>query len=58
MSETPAFVEINVNGENLIMEGDTGSPVTIGSLDLFREKFGSLPIAMQEKNFSGVWGYN
>ncbi|XP_053685726.1 uncharacterized protein LOC128735256 [Sabethes cyaneus] len=52
----PAFVELNVNGQNLLMECDTGACATICSFDTYKEKFSKCTLLPEQRKFFVISG--
>lgn len=52
----PAFVELNVNGKNLLMECDTGACATICSFNTFKEKFSKCTLLPDKRSFFVISG--
>lgn len=52
----PAFVELNVNGGNLLMECDTGTCATICSFNTYKERFSKCSLMKDRRNFFVISG--
>ncbi|XP_055585012.1 uncharacterized protein K02A2.6-like [Uranotaenia lowii] len=53
---TPAFVELKINGENTVMECDTGACVTICSSHLYEDKFSHHRLLPVDQKLSVISG--